>query len=92
MADTRMLMDLDGQRLPYSLEAEQSVLGAIIIDPQSIELVATQLKPEYFYIPQHREIYKTLSSMFELSRTIDFVTFTNSFITANIYSASIDKS
>ncbi|MBO5726426.1 MAG: replicative DNA helicase [Clostridia bacterium] len=74
MADTGMLMDLDGRKLPYSLEAEQSVLGAIIIDPQSIELVATQLKPEYFYIPQHREIYKTLSSMFELSRTIDFVT------------------
>ena len=74
MADNKLLMDLDGQRLPYSLEAEQSVLGAIIIDPQSIELVATQLKPEYFYIPQHREIYKTLSSMFELSRTIDFVT------------------
>ena len=74
MADNKLLMDLDGQRLPYSLEAEQSVLGAIIIDPQSIELVAPQLKPEYFYIPQHREIYKTLSSMFELSRTIDFVT------------------
>ncbi len=74
MAEDRMLLDLETQRLPYSVEAEQSVLGSIIIDPQSIMQIAGQIKPEYFYIPQHREIYKTLTSMFELSRTIDFVT------------------
>ena len=74
MADDKNIFDLDLNRLPYSVEAEQSVLGAIIIDPQSINLVAGQIKPEYFYIPQHREIYKTLENMFQMSHTIDYVT------------------
>lgn len=74
MADDKNIFDLDLNRLPYSVEAEQSVLGAIIIDPQSINQVAGQIKPEYFYIPQHREIYKTLENMFQMSRTIDYVT------------------
>ncbi len=72
--DEKNIFDLDMQRLPYSVEAEQSVLGSIIIDPTSIHHVTGLITPEYFYIPQHREIYKTLLNMFELSRTIDFVT------------------
>ncbi|MBE6732488.1 MAG: replicative DNA helicase [Ruminococcaceae bacterium] len=72
MSDDR-LYDLDGTRQPYSVEAEQAVLGAIIIDPKSLNEIATQIKPEYFYIPQHRDIYTALSSMFELNQTIDFV-------------------
>ncbi len=74
MADDKNIFDLDLNRLPYSVEAEQSVLGAIIIDPESIDQIAGQIKPEYFYIPQHREIYKTLENMFQLSRSIDYVT------------------
>ncbi len=74
MAEERNIFDLDLNRLPYSVEAEQSVLGAIIIDPPSINQIAGQIKPEYFYIPQHREIYRTLENMFQLSHTIDYVT------------------
>ncbi len=74
MAEDKNIFDLDLNRLPYSVEAEQSVLGAIIIDPESINQIAGQIKPEYFYIPQHREIYKTLENMFQLSHTIDYVT------------------
>ncbi len=74
MAEEKTVLGLDGTRLPYSVEAEQSVLGSIIIEPQSFDQVAGILKAEYFYIPQHREIFKTISNMFELSRTIDFVT------------------
>ncbi len=74
MAEEKSIYDIDLNRLPYSVEAEQSVLGAIIIDPESINQVAGQIKPEYFYLPQHREIYKTLENMFQLSHTIDYVT------------------
>ncbi|MBR4072441.1 MAG: replicative DNA helicase [Clostridia bacterium] len=73
MSEERVIYDLDGGRQPYSVEAEQSVLGSIIIDPKSLNDVAVQIKPEYFYIPQHREIYTALSSMFELNQTIDFI-------------------
>ena len=73
MGDENLIFDLDGGRLPYSVEAEQAVLGSIIIDPKSLNEIATQMKPEYFYIPQHKEIYTALSSMYELSQTIDFI-------------------
>ena len=73
MGEENMIFDLDGGRLPYSVEAEQAVLGSIIIDPKSLNEIATQMKPEYFYIPQHKEIYTALSSMYELSQTIDFI-------------------
>ena len=59
---------------PYSIEAEQAVLGSIIIDPDCLNLVATQIKEEFFYLKEHREIYKTLRNMLELGgRAIDFV-------------------
>ena len=73
MADEKLIYDLDGARLPYSVEAEQAVLGSIIIDPKCLNDVATSIKAEYFYIPQHREIYATLAEMYEFSQTIDFI-------------------
>ena len=73
MADEKLVYDLDVTRLPYSVEAEQAVLGSIIIDPKCLNDIAVQMKSEYFYIPQHREIYSVMSSMYELSQTIDFV-------------------
>ncbi len=73
MADDKLIYDLDGGRLPYSVEAEQAVLGSVLIDPQCLNEIAVQIKTEYFYIPQHREIYSAMSAMYELSQTIDFV-------------------
>ena len=54
--DNNLLYDAEGNRVPYSVEAEQAVLGAMIIDPQCIADVITEVKPEYFYIPQNKEI------------------------------------
>lgn len=73
MAEEKLIYDLEGGRLPYSVEAEQAVLGSVIIDPQCLNEIAVQMKTEYFYIPQHREIYSAMSAMYELSQTIDFV-------------------
>ena len=52
MADEKLLFDLEGGRLPYSVEAEQATLGSIIIDPKCFTQIASLLKPDYFYIPQ----------------------------------------
>lgn len=73
MSEEKTIYNLDGARLPYSVEAEQSVLGSVLIDPKCLNDIAVLMKPEYFYIPQHREIYKVMSSMYELSQVIDFV-------------------
>ena len=73
MSDNRLIYDIDSGRLPYSVDAEQAVLGSMIIDPNCINDVAVQVRTEYFYIPQHREIYSAISSMYELSQSIDFI-------------------
>ncbi len=73
MSEDKLIYDLDGTKLPYSVEAEQAILGSIIIDPKCISDVAVQIKTEYFYIPQHKEIYEAITSMYELSQSIDFV-------------------
>ncbi len=64
-----------GQNLPYSLEAEQSVLGAILIDPEKLPDVMNEIKtPAVFYTRQHQELYALMVQMFSESKPIDFVT------------------
>ena len=63
-----------GQQAPFSLEAEQSVLGGILLDPPSITRVADTIKAEHFYLPQHQAIYRVIFDMFQLSARIDTVT------------------
>ncbi len=64
----------DGLSLPYSLEAEQAVLGSILMDPECINQVADVLRPEYFYLPEHQAIYRVMSTKMMESQTIDFIT------------------
>ncbi len=65
----------EGLNMPYSLENEQSVLGAILLDPacMSDDVVAT-LRPEYFYLPQHKVIFGAMSAMDAINKPLDFVT------------------
>ncbi len=64
----------EGTGLPFSNEAEQSVLGAILIDPPSINQVMSIIKPEFFYVPQNRVIYETVMHMSTAGQSIDFIT------------------
>ncbi len=59
---------------PQSLEAEQAVLGAILIDSRCLTDVVGLLRPEDFFLRQNREIYETIYTMFNYSETIDPVT------------------
>ena len=60
--------------LPYSKEAEQSVLGAIIADSSCLGEVLEYLKPESFYNSYNREIFSVLMRMYLASEKIDVVT------------------
>ena len=59
---------------PQSLEAEQSVLGSILIDSRCVADIVGILRPEDFHLQQNREIYETIYTMFNFSETIDPVT------------------
>ena len=62
------------RQAPHSLEAEQAVLGSILIDSSCVADVVGFLRPEDFYLEQNREIYETIYTMFNYSQTIDPVT------------------
>ena len=66
--------ELMARRQPQSLEAEQAVLGSILIDSRCLTDVVGIVKPEDFYLQQNREIYETIYTMFNFSQTIDPVT------------------
>ncbi|MBQ0101949.1 MAG: replicative DNA helicase, partial [Firmicutes bacterium] len=62
------------RKLPYSQEAEQSVLGAVIIDPMCLPDVMTKIKSDEFYIEVNRVIYISMMELQQSNRTIDPVT------------------
>ncbi len=66
--------DLLTRQAPQALEAEQSVLGSMLIDERCVPDVIGILRPEEFYLRQNREIYETIYAMFNFSERIDPVT------------------
>ncbi len=66
--------ELLSRQVPQSLEAEQAVLGSILIDSKCLTDVIGIVKPEDFYMKQNREIFETIYTMFNYSQTIDPVT------------------
>ena len=59
---------------PHSLEAEQAVLGSILIDSRCVADVVGLVRTEDFYLEQNREIYEAIYTMFNFSQPIDPVT------------------
>lgn len=59
----------------YSLEAEQSVLGAVLIDSACLDKIAEIiLNPDYFYVSSHKIIYTVILELFVSGEPIDYVT------------------
>lgn len=67
-------MEFDAlKQMPHSIEAEQSVIGALIVDPAAIDKISF-LKPEYFYVEKYSQIYKIILFMSLDNLQVDFVT------------------
>jgi replicative DNA helicase len=60
--------------LPFDLEAEQAVLGSLLIDPEAIIALAPQLRPDDFYHEAHAHIYGAALALYERREPIDLVT------------------
>jgi len=59
---------------PHSVEAEEAVLGSLLIDPDAILEVASFLKPEAFYREQNKWIYQAILDLHEARDPLDFIT------------------
>ena len=66
--------DLLLRQAPHSPQAEQAVLGSMLIDANCVKDVMDKLQPEDFYLRANRDIFETIYHMFIYSRPIDGVT------------------
>ena len=74
-----------GFELPHSIEAEQSVLGSILYDPNVLAVVLERLKPECFFLEQHRQLFSIMVRMFSDGSTSDIVTVLNEALAMKIF-------
>ncbi len=67
-----------GRMAPHSIEAEESVLGAIMISSEAADVALEKLHPEDFYKPSHQSIFASVRELFDANQPIDVVTVTES--------------
>src|SRR5579884_319316 len=67
----------DDGALPQDIEAEQAVLGSLLIDPHAIERVASFLRPDDFFLPVNAEIFGSMLALYEHNRPADTVILAN---------------
>lgn len=79
-----MNSELD-RKLPFSLEAEQSLLGSILIDPSCMDDIAAIINADDFYMPEHTQIFSAMQSMYLKSKNIDVVTLIEELVQSGTY-------
>jgi replicative DNA helicase len=62
--------------LPNNLDAERSILGAILLDNNALNTAIEALKAEDFFLPQHRHVFQQMMALGEAQHAIDLVTLT----------------
>ena len=62
--------------LPHNLDAERSILGAILLDNHALNAAIEKLRTEDFFLPQHRQIFARMIQLGEKQQGIDLVTLT----------------
>ena len=70
------------KQMPVSFEAEQALLGSLILDPESFDKVSGTIVADDFYVEEHKHIYSALLKMYAQSKTIDVVTLVNALVEA----------
>ena len=78
------------RELPHSIEAEQSVIGAVLADPSALPVVIEKIKPEYFYNEQHKAIYSIILRMFTSGQPVDIITVLNEAEKLHIFDSSTE--
>ena len=76
------------RKMPFSLIAEQSLLGSVLIDPDSLNEIADIINSSDFYITEHTQIYLAMHELFLTNSEIDVVTLIDTLVRKGIYDKS----
>ncbi len=74
IGEAKDLQQSIGRMPPQSIEAEEAVIGALLVNPNALTRVVETLKAENFYKPAHRELYAGILELFNKNEPIDIVT------------------
>ncbi len=77
--------DIFERKLPFSLEAEQSVIGSVLINPDCFDEIAQLISSEDFYLPEHEQIFYAMKGMYASSKTVDVVTLADELVKEGVY-------
>ena len=80
--------DFSDKELPYSLEAEQTILGAILIEQSVISVVLEKIRPESFFNEQHRQLFNIMLRMFTSGIRADVITVLNEAVKEKIFESA----
>ena len=69
--------------LPHNVDAEKSVLGAILVNNENYYRIVENLRPEDFYLDAHRVIYRHMMELIERSKAIDLITIQDELVRAS---------
>lgn len=88
--DLNTQADFTGREIPYSLEAEQTVIGSVLIDAATVlPVVIERLKPECFYNDKHKQIFNIMVRMFTNNETVDIITVGNEAYETGVFETSV---
>ena len=65
---------IEGKLQPQAIELEQAVLGALMLDNESLSDAIDSLKTEYFYSPKHQKIFEAIVNLFNNTQPVDILT------------------
>lgn len=84
------LGNVEQMELPYSLEAEQTILGAILIDASVLSIVLEKVKPDSFFNEQHRALFQIMLQMFTSGEKADIITVLNAAMAEHIFDTAAE--
>lgn len=81
---------VDQTELPYSLEAEQTILGSIFVDASVLSVVLERTMPDSFFNEQHKALFQIIMQMFTSGEKIDIVTVLNAAMAGHIFDTAAE--
>ena len=78
-ADSKHGQELLNRTMPYNLQAEQALIGALLINNELVNKVGDFLKADHFYVPVHRRIFQTMMTFMDRGMIANPITLRNHF-------------
>ncbi len=91
MNDNQLSSDISVRQLPYAMLAEQSLLGSILVDPESFNRIADIVSAGDFYLEQNQQIFSAMHGLFLASREIDVVTLIDMLVQKGVFNKAVGE-